>query len=71
METTSAEHPLRMAIEDPGSPPVTELLRRHLAEMYAISPAGSVYAFDVGGLRVPEVTLRSSMSAELLKSNSI
>lgn len=35
---------------------MTALLERHLAEMHATSPAGSVYALDVEGLRVPEVT---------------
>ncbi len=48
---------LCFTVEDPAAEPVTELLERHLAEMRAISPPGSVYALDVEGLRVPAVTV--------------
>jgi putative acetyltransferase len=49
--------PLRFMVADSTEGPVAALLRRHLAEMHAISPAGSVYALDVEGFRTPSVTL--------------
>ena len=41
-----------------------ELLRLHLAGMHASSPPGSVYALDLSGLAVPEVTLWTAWSGD-------
>ena len=56
--------PLRLKVDDPARPPVTALLERHLAEMHATSPPGSVYALDVEGLRVPQVTFWTGCTDE-------
>ncbi|TWB09544.1 putative acetyltransferase [Rhizobium sp. ERR 1071] len=40
----------------------------HLSGMHADSPAGNVFALDLSGLRVPEVTLWSAWSAEQIAS---
>ena len=42
---------------DFGDPRVRELLRLHLDGMHASSPPGSVYALDLSGLAVPDVTV--------------
>ena len=36
---------------------VRALLELHLADMHASSPPGSVFALDLSGLQVPEVTV--------------
>ena len=43
---------------------VRELLRLHLEGMRASSPPGSVYALDLSGLAVPEVTLWTAWSGD-------
>ena len=43
---------------------VRELLRLHLEGMHASSPPGSVYALDLSGLAVPEVTLWTAWSGD-------
>lgn len=40
-----------------AAPDVLELLAEHLREMHASSPACSVHALDVSGLRDPAVTV--------------
>ena len=45
--------------DDPGSPVVATLLRRHLAEMARHAPPESTHALDIEGLRSPEVTFWS------------
>ncbi|HET9092625.1 MAG TPA: GNAT family N-acetyltransferase [Acidimicrobiales bacterium] len=47
---------MRIAVEDPTTPEVVELLAEHLADMHAASPPGSVHALGVDGLRDPAVT---------------
>ena len=46
-----------MEIREGGldDPQVTALLRLHLADMHAHSPAESVHALDLGGLQRPEI----------------
>ena len=38
------------------NPKVIVLLREHLENMLAITPAESVHAFDLARLKVPEIT---------------
>lgn len=47
---------MRIATEDPGTPDITALLTEHLADMHATSPAESVHALDLDGLRADHVT---------------
>jgi len=42
--------------DDLSGPEVAALLREHLENMYAVTPAASVHALDLAGLRVPEIT---------------
>jgi putative acetyltransferase len=51
---------------DLSDPQVLGLLRLHLAGMNAITPAGSVYALDLTGLRAPEVTLWTAWDGDTL-----
>mgnify|MGYP004556709993 CR=1 FL=1 len=43
--------------DDLSGEPTRSLLALHLAGMHASSPPGSVFALDLSGLRVPEVTV--------------
>lgn len=43
--------------DDLSGEPVRALLALHLAGMHASSPPGTVYALDLSGLQVPEVTV--------------
>ncbi|WP_246279559.1 GNAT family N-acetyltransferase [Psychromicrobium silvestre] len=45
-----------IAVEKPGRSDVRELLKQHLEDMHAISPAESVHALDLEALAGPEVT---------------
>ncbi|MDF1810277.1 MAG: GNAT family N-acetyltransferase [Phycisphaerales bacterium] len=42
--------------DDPSAIDVSELLKEHLEEMAAISPAESMHALNVDGLCIPEIT---------------
>ncbi len=46
-------------IDNLSSPEIRTLLEAHVADMYRISPPGSVHVLDVEGLRQPEVTFWS------------
>jgi putative acetyltransferase len=46
--------------DDLAGPEIAALLKRHLDHMIAITPAGSVHALDLDGLRVPEITFWSA-----------
>jgi putative acetyltransferase len=48
-----------IAVDDPRTPDVRELLARHLAYMRSQSPPENVFALDVSGLLEPTVTLYS------------
>lgn len=45
--------------DDLSGEPTRALLALHLAGMYANSPPGSVFALDLSGLQVPEITVWS------------
>ena len=49
-----------------SSPKVIALLREHLENMLAITPAESVHAFDLARLKMPEVTCWSAWEGEEL-----
>lgn len=47
-------------VDDLSRPDTIELLRLHLEGMHASSPPGHVFALDLSGLKVPEVTVWSA-----------
>jgi putative acetyltransferase len=51
-------------IDDVCGAPTRSLLALHLAGMHANSPAGSVFALDLSGLQVPEVTVWTAWHAD-------
>lgn len=57
---------LAIRADDLGSDAVIGLLREHLDEMHAITPAGSIHALDLDGMRSPEVSFWSAWQAESL-----
>jgi putative acetyltransferase len=48
-----------IAVDDPRTPDIRELLARHLAHMRSQSPPDNVFALDLAGLLDPAVTLYS------------
>ena len=52
--------------DDLTSAPTRELLSLHLSGMQANSPAGLVFALDLSGLQVPEVTVWSAWEGEAI-----
>jgi putative acetyltransferase len=48
---------LQIREDDLSGAQIRDLLRLHLAGMHASSPPGAVFALDLSGLKVPEVTL--------------
>jgi len=52
--------PLRVVVDDLSGPDVAALLADHLAAMHEITPAESVHALDLSGLRAPGVTFWSA-----------
>lgn len=48
--------------EDPGADDVVALLDAHLALMRSVTPAEFVFALDLDGLRVPEITFVTARS---------
>ena len=55
---------LAIHVADFDDSQVRELLRLHLKGMHASSPPGSVYALDLSGLAVPEVTLWTAWAGD-------
>jgi putative acetyltransferase len=53
-------------IDDLSGGPTRDLVARHLVGMHASSPAESVFALDVDGLRHPDVTFWSGWRGEHL-----
>jgi putative acetyltransferase len=51
-------------IDDLSGAPTRSLLALHLAGMHANSPPGSVFALDLSGLQVPEVTVWTAWHAD-------
>ncbi|MDO1585454.1 GNAT family N-acetyltransferase [Rhizobium oryzicola] len=54
--------------DDMTDPQTLQLLALHLSGMHADSPEGNVFALDLSGLRVPEVTLWSAWSTDKIAS---
>ena len=57
---------MKIILGDFDDPKVLELLRLHLAGMHANSPAGSVHALDLSGLRSPDVSFYTTWRDETL-----
>jgi len=55
---------MRIEVDDLTRPQVHELLREHLASMYEVTPADKVYALDLSGLRVPEISFWTAWEGE-------
>lgn len=51
---------IEIKIDDLSGGEVIELLEEHLADMYATSPAESVHALDLEGLKSPDITFFSA-----------
>jgi putative acetyltransferase len=62
----TAAVPLEIRIDDPGNPPVAELLREHLRSMELTSPPESRHALDIDGLRQPDITFWSVWDGDQL-----
>ena len=58
--------PLRVVVDDLSGPEVAALLADHLAAMHEITPAESVHALDLSGLRAPGVTFWSAWAGDEL-----
>lgn len=57
---------MRIETDDLSGPEVRDLLAAHLADMYATSPAESVHALDLDGLRADGVTFWSAWEGDAL-----
>lgn len=57
---------LQIRCDDLSSLPTRDLLRLHLSGMHASSPPGHVFALDLSGLQVPEVTVWSAWDGEAI-----
>ena len=55
---------IAIAVDDPESPDVIDLIAEHLAEMHAVSPAESVHALGPGELAGPAITVWSARAAD-------
>lgn len=57
---------MRIEVDDLSRPEVHALLTEHLEDMHATSPAESVHALDLSGLRGPGVTVWTAWEADAL-----
>ncbi|MEV4018555.1 GNAT family N-acetyltransferase [Nonomuraea angiospora] len=57
---------MKIVVDDLRGPEIAAFLEEHLREMHAITPAESVYALDLDGLRIPEVTFWSVYDGDQL-----
>lgn len=57
---------LIILVDDLSSTSTRALLTLHLSGMHANSPAGHVFALDLSGLKVPEVTVWSAWEGEAI-----
>jgi putative acetyltransferase len=57
---------LRFELDDLTRPAIVTLLEEHLQDMYAVSPAESVHALDLDGLRGPGMAFYSAWEGEWL-----
>lgn len=53
---------LHIRVDDLEGPEIRALLEEHLRNMHAVTPAGSVHALDLGGLKRPDVTFWTAWS---------
>ena len=53
-------------VDDLRGPEIRALLEEHLRNMYEITPAKSVHALDLEGLRAPEITFWTAWEGERL-----
>jgi len=58
--------PLAIAVDDPARDDVRALLEQHLADMFRTSPAESVHALDVEGLRHPSIAFLTARAGGAL-----
>jgi putative acetyltransferase len=56
---TERPHTVNIVVDDLSGPKIAEFLAEHLREMRSNTPAESVHALDLDGLRKPEVTFWS------------
>lgn len=71
-DTRSPHMDLHIEPDDLSRAAVLALLREHLDDMYAWSPAESVHALDLSGLRAPDVTVWTAWHAgELLACGAL
>ncbi len=59
-EMMNARKAIEIKTDDLSGGEVIKLLEEHLADMYATSPAESVHALDLDGLKSPEITFFSA-----------
>ena len=52
--------------DDLSGPAIIALLQEHLDDMYRITPAGSVHALDLAGLRMPAISFWSAWQEQEL-----
>ena len=57
---------MRIEVDDVTRPQVLALLAEHLRNMYDVSPADAVFAFDANKLRAPDVVLWTAWEADEL-----
>lgn len=57
---TAASSEIRLVVDDLTGGEVAALLADHLESMHTHTPAGSVHALDLSGLRTPDVTFWSA-----------
>ena len=57
---------LRIEVDDLSRPQVLALLEEHLRNMYELTPADKVFAFDAQKLKAPDVTLWTAWNGDVL-----
>ena len=57
---------MRIEIDDVSRPQVLALLKEHLRNMYEITPANKVFAFDANQLRTPGVNFWTAWEGDIL-----
>lgn len=57
---------LQIRQDDLSGPEIQQFIRDHLDHMVEITPPGSVYALDLSGLKLPEVTFWSVWQSDQL-----
>lgn len=57
---------LQIRQDDLSGPEIQQFIRDHLKNMVEVTPPGSVYALDLSGLKLPEVTFWSVWQSDQL-----